>query len=458
MPTEARHDLIRTPAAQQTKPVVKGRRLEYSGLSTQHQAPPARQPREEVKRIPERVDERMSAAERQPSPQQDKRYATLVAALKEALRGVKTESSTSNDQSSNDSSAGFTGSLKKPRQCHGQGPREWLAQLEQYHLLLSECWRNHATTTRSYMGWLLKRLAKRFAAVLAKGVPPPQTDLVLIFMNRIPFRLVRLVCHQHFDTWIAAKDALHRALVPEQCARELWPAISEQHSKDCKPELMVNQQASHAGRSTIASAVPSELKNPQQANAQLNAVATNCSSAQSPLDQAVHVKLSQQTVRQPSDSLLLWWRHVHQNVPLVFLAQAPHEARLAGLRVNRMGQGILALLDSGATRSFVSPPLVDELQLQTKPPQESTYLMVAMVSSLTCLPLYLKCPSRSAISMSGRFLLAPVAYPLILGLDEPRGLRAVWPFGHDRITILRGGRRFNLSMAPRGQPRVYKSG
>ncbi|KAL8270364.1 hypothetical protein Esti_005688 [Eimeria stiedai] len=65
MPTEARHDLIRSPAAQQTKPVVQERHLEYSEVYEQHQAPPARQPREEEQQIPRHVDERMSAAERQ---------------------------------------------------------------------------------------------------------------------------------------------------------------------------------------------------------------------------------------------------------------------------------------------------------------------------------------------------------------------------------------------------------
>ncbi|KAL8273875.1 hypothetical protein Esti_002198 [Eimeria stiedai] len=344
MLTEERHDLIQTPVAQQTKPVVKGqnrspsaseattrpstitaqhneeselsvvaketssaaegftcfalkmpeRRLEYSDLLMQHRAPPARQPREKEQQIPEGVDERMSAAEGPPSPQQDKHYATLLAALKETLRSVKAESSTSSYQSTNASSAEFTGSLKKSRQFHGQGSREWLAQLEQYQLVI-----------------------------------------------RIPFLLVRLVCHQHFDTWIAAKHALHHAVAPEESARELWLVdaplelgnISEfnwhnrrieqaahQHTRnqqksgngraqvlleglilgqrnlnvgafdECKPELMVNQQASHAGRSTIASAIPSELKNPRQANAQLNAVATSSSSVQSPLDQPVHLQ------------------------------------------------------------------------------------------------------------------------------------------------------------------------
>ncbi|KAL8269407.1 hypothetical protein Esti_006645 [Eimeria stiedai] len=337
------------------------RRLEFSDLSMQRQAPTAKEPCEEEQQILGRVDERMSVAERQPSPQQDKHYATLVAGVKEALRTIR--------------------KLEKP--------------YDDY----------------AFLDGSLERLAARFAAVLARGDPPPETDLVSVFPSRIPFRLVRLVCHQHFDRWIAAKDALHQTLAPEECARELWlvyaplervrgekaarsflqqphrhrqaykpqhtftgltgstsahsktakvekrqglgsfrgldprPAKSErgidsnccrlmrasntssqekcalcdashqivtshlgwpqprtaasqqipqcaadlkkqnrsaesspshaEHSKDCKPELMVNQHASRAGRSIIASAVPSELKNPQQA--WKNAFATNCS-------------------------------------------------------------------------------------------------------------------------------------------------------------------------------------
>ncbi|KAL8269955.1 hypothetical protein Esti_006113 [Eimeria stiedai] len=64
-----------------------GRRCpEYSELSEQHQGPPATQPLGEEQQIPGRVDERMSAAQRQPSPQQYQHYAPLVPALKEALR------------------------------------------------------------------------------------------------------------------------------------------------------------------------------------------------------------------------------------------------------------------------------------------------------------------------------------------------------------------------------------
>ncbi|KAL8269954.1 hypothetical protein Esti_006112 [Eimeria stiedai] len=147
--------------------------------------------------------------------------------------------------------------------------------------------------------------------------------------------------------------------------------------------MMMNQQANHAGRSTIASGVSRELKTSQQANAQLNAVAANCCSAQGPLKQAVHVKLSQETVRQPSDPLSLWWRQAHQNVPLVLAAQTPHEGRLTGRRVNLMAQDILALLDAGATHSFVSHRLVDEHQLQTKAPQKSTGRFNLSVAEVT---------------------------------------------------------------------------
>ncbi|KAL8273035.1 hypothetical protein Esti_003088 [Eimeria stiedai] len=66
------------------------------------------------------------------------------------------------------------------------------------------------------------------------------------------------------------------------------------------------------------------------------------------------------------------------------------------------------------------------------------------VSTLTCLPLlFFKVGN---FCTSGRFLVAPVSYPLILGLDWLRGLRAVWDFGHDRITVFRGSGCFNLSV------------
>ncbi|KAL8270238.1 hypothetical protein Esti_005837 [Eimeria stiedai] len=322
----------------------------------------------------------------------------------------------------------------------------------------------------------LERRAWRFAAVLAKGDPPPETDLVSIFMSRILFRLVRLVRHQHFDTWIAAKEALHQALAPEECARELWlvdaplelvrkekattsflqqprlhgqahkpqhtftgrsqpgtAALSksrqcaadskmqslsadasqseETHSKDCKHQLMGNQQANHAGRSTIPSAV-----------------------------RAVHLRLNQQTVSQPSDSLPLRWRNVHQNVPLVFLAQAPHEARLAGLRVNLMGQEILLLLDTGATHSFASPRLVDELQLRTKFPQESTYLTLVMATPLARVAVR----ERAArIFLGVRACVAPTCTVTCAAYGRPRGFGA-FPTQSRELVLLKPCLSLNL--------------
>ncbi|KAL8273025.1 hypothetical protein Esti_003078 [Eimeria stiedai] len=381
MPTEVRHDLIRTPAAQQTEPVVQERRLECSELSEQHQAPPARQPRKKEQQIPGHVDGRMSAAERQPSPQQGKHYATLVAALREALR-TKSE-----------------------------------------HGVDSNC------------------------CLLMRASNTSSQDKCALY--DASHQIVNSHLGRSQPGTAASQQIQQCAADPKKQSRSAETSPSDaEHSKDCRPELTVNQQANHASRSIIASAIHSELMNPQQANAQLNAVATNCSSAQSPLDQAVHVKLSQQTVRQPSESLPMWWRHVHQNVPLVFLAQVPHEARIARLRVNLMRQDILALLDTSATHSFVSPRLVDEIQLQTKPPQECTYSTVASGEQLDVPATIPKVSFKVGnCCTSGRFFVAPVPYPLILGLDWLRGLRAVWGFGHDRISVLCGSGRFNLSVA-----------
>ncbi|KAL8271278.1 hypothetical protein Esti_004793 [Eimeria stiedai] len=246
-------------------------------------------------------------------------------------------------------------------------------------------------------------------------------------MGRVPLRLIRLVYHQHFDSWIAAKDAVHQALAPEECARELWlvdaplELVREEraatsflqqlrrHRQASKPQHTFTGQRNLNSSGTAASQQIRQYA--AESKKQSHSAETSPSDAEHskdcPLDQAVHVKLSQQTVRQPSDSLPLWWRHVHQNVPLVFLA--PHEAGLAGLRVNRMGHGIWALLDTGASHSFVSPLLLDELQLQTKPPQESTSSTLAS--------------------------------------DWLRRLCAVWDFNHDQIAVLRGRGPFNLSAA-----------
>ncbi|KAL8441503.1 hypothetical protein Emag_007111 [Eimeria magna] len=260
-------------------------RLEPSELSLQHQARLALQPPAVEQQISGGGKGMMSVTQQQPLQQHDQHYATLVAALKEALQSVRAESSTSNDQCSNARLAGFTESLMRPPPFRGQRPREWLTKLKRYHSLVGipesmrvddACnylegaafthfcsartsgkapvtWKDFETfmldrfscqnageTIRRLrnLRWdgSLERLAARFDAVLARGDTPPEPELVRIFLSRLPFCLVRLVCRQHFDTWIAAKEALREALDSEERARQLWLV-------DAPPELVREEDA-----------------------------------------------------------------------------------------------------------------------------------------------------------------------------------------------------------------------
>ncbi|KAL8442332.1 hypothetical protein Emed_007346 [Eimeria media] len=126
-----------------------------------------------------------------------------------------------------------------------------------------------------------------------------------------------------------------------------------------------------------------------------------------------------------------------------------------------MGKEMLALLHTGATQTFVSSRLVEELQLQTKPLPEAMYLTVASGHQLDLPAIIPKVPFRVGnFCTYGRFLVAPLPYPIILVLDWLRELSALWDFGHARVIVFRGSRRFNLSVVdvtasdlhePRGQ-------
>ncbi|KAL8442273.1 hypothetical protein Emed_007349 [Eimeria media] len=477
--------------------------------------------------------------------------------------------------------------LKQPPQFEGKAPREWLEQMERYHdrirldpsvrvddafqylqgpALSHFCFASQNGTAPatwenfrefilerfSYQGigetirrlrdlrWKgsLERLAAEFSAVLSQGVSPPQSELVDLFLGRVPLHLVTELGTADFATWTEAKEALRRirspkehltarwlvnaspdllraaaatphllpsgwrrrqgsmsahqskdwarddsstdncalsddsreivtsqqershshtigrtkfrrctvAVTKQRCAAAVFPC-DKAHSQAGKHELAANPQAAPPGRVPSESAVKSELEQPHESAAQLEVDAAACSSAQIPSDQGMHLNITQQPVSKSTDSLPLWWRNVHQSKPLVFLSQASQEARLAGLQVSLWGKEVLALLDTGATHSFVSPRLVDELQLQTKTPPEPMYLTVASGQQLEVPALIPKVSFKVGnFGTSGRFLVAPVPYPIILGLDWLCSLSAVVDLGHGRVTVFRGSGCFNLSV------------
>ncbi|KAL8451781.1 hypothetical protein Emed_001772 [Eimeria media] len=245
----------------------------------------------------------------------------------------------------------------------------------------------------------LERLAAEFSAVLSQGVPPPQSQLIPIFLSRIPLHMVRELDTANFATWTEAKEALRRALSPKEHLTEQWlanapadlpraaaatpnllpadwrrrhgsigidprpkkfereskyncllmracddsstdncalydgsreivtsqqershsnttdrtkfrrgtAALTKQrcaaevlpcdkaHSQDGKHELAANPQAAPPRRVPSASAAKSELEQPHEFVTQLKVDAVDCSSAQFPSDQGMHLNITQQT-------------------------------------------------------------------------------------------------------------------------------------------------------------------
>ncbi|KAL8425897.1 hypothetical protein ACSSS7_008286 [Eimeria intestinalis] len=190
-------------------------RPEHSELYLQHQASVPMQPPEVEQQVLGRAEGRISGTQQQPSQQRDQHYATLVSALKEALQTHKV----------------------------GKAPVTW-EEFETFMLDRFSC-QNAGETIRRLRhircDGSLERLAARFDAVLAEGDSPSEAELVRIFLSRLPFRLVRLVCRQHFDTWIAAKEALREALASEERARQLWLI-------DAPPELVREEEAATSFR------------------------------------------------------------------------------------------------------------------------------------------------------------------------------------------------------------------
>lgn len=179
----------------------------------------------------------------------------------------------------------LTSMMRTPPVFDGKAPREWLMQIERYHALIGmpEAVRVHdafnylqgpalshyclaaedgtePTTWTEFRDFILERfsyqgigetlrrlreirwegsldrLAMQFASVLAQGVPPPQTDLVRLFLARVPLHMVVALPDVEYKTWTEAKEALRRANAPRERRIELWLA-------EASPELIRQAEA-----------------------------------------------------------------------------------------------------------------------------------------------------------------------------------------------------------------------
>ena len=98
---------------------------------------------------------------------------------------------------------------------------------------------------------------------------------------------------------------------------------------------------------------------------------------------------------------------------------------LRGVELTIFGRKIFALVDSGATHSFLTPEMVDVFQLKTSPVPRPVVLLMGNRSETVVAEavkdLYLKV---GKLGFKGNFLVAPVPFDVVLGLDWLQYLKA----------------------------------
>ncbi|CDJ36209.1 uncharacterized protein EMH_0070210 [Eimeria mitis] len=149
----------------------------------------------------------------------------------------------------------------------------------------------------------------------------------------------------------------------------------------------------------------------------------------------------------------LWWRGdsppelMHENLgPLCAIGEA------AVLELEITGRRYEGLLDTGATRSFICPAVVEELGLKVRALKEPFSFTIANGASIHIdkqVPrLTMLCGGEC---FTGDFLIGPIPFPIILGIDWLVNYDVAWYFQSDKIRTYVNGRWFNLPVLRRGR-------
>ncbi|CDJ65626.1 hypothetical protein ENH_00007820 [Eimeria necatrix] len=129
-----------------------------------------------------------------------------------------------------------------------------------------------------------------------------------------------------------------------------------------------------------------------------------------------------------------WWRETYMKESYDQGGALCCVGATAVLRVELVGSPCEALLDTGASRSFISPKTVERLQLKVRMlPREHRFTVATgarlridrVVTGLT-----LWCGHAR---FSGDFLVGPVPYDLVLGLDWLTEHKVAWYFQSDKL-------------------------
>ena len=138
-----------------------------------------------------------------------------------------------------------------------------------------------------------------------------------------------------------------------------------------------------------------------------------------------------------------WWRDVSMYGSNMNIGAG----ELRGVQLTIFGRRIFALIDSGATHSFLTPEIVDVFQLKTTPVPKPVVLMMGnktqTVVSTQVQDLYLRV---GRFGFVGSFLVAPVPFDVVLGLDWLQHLKATTDWGKNRLTLKAGTYLFRTDL------------
>ncbi|CDJ62567.1 Reverse transcriptase, related [Eimeria necatrix] len=142
---------------------------------------------------------------------------------------------------------------------------------------------------------------------------------------------------------------------------------------------------------------------------------------------------------------LQWWREQRVQEDATPKGTLCSVGMSAVLRVEVAGNQCEALLDTGASRSFISPGAVERLQLRGRKLPEEHVFTVANGAQLridrVVKGLTMWC---GATRLAGDFLVGPVPYDLVVGLDWLTEHRVAWYFQSDKLRTYVNGQWCDL--------------
>ncbi|CDJ47229.1 hypothetical protein EBH_0015150 [Eimeria brunetti] len=139
-----------------------------------------------------------------------------------------------------------------------------------------------------------------------------------------------------------------------------------------------------------------------------------------------------------------WWREHRTQEDTASKGTLCSVGMTAILRVEVAGSQCEALLDTGASRSFISPGRVERLQLKVWRLPEECVLTVANGAQLRIDRVVKGLTTWCGSTRLADFLVGPVPYDLVVGLDWLTNHRVAWYFQSDKLRTYVNGQSCDL--------------